>query len=83
MIPQNPQVVIRDKRTGKCMNASTGAYGTGPATVFKDAKKIEWFLSGYAGVGDFELVEVELIEKRVLTLADFKAIKKPKWPRHP
>ena len=91
MIPQNPMFVLRNKgyathydsdtqqfvqgESGLFMNASTGANGVGPATLFKDLKSIEAFIKFYQGqhgiasVGqrgedkyefDFEILEVEV-----------------------
>lgn len=48
-IPQNPMFVIRNKADGKFMNASSGATGNGPASLFKDLKSIKAFIEFYQG----------------------------------
>ena len=66
MIPQNPMFVIKNKKNGKYMNASTGATGRGPATIFKNNKSIKSFCHFYGSPEfDFEIIEVELTEKNV------------------
>jgi hypothetical protein len=46
------------------MNVATGATGRGPATIFKDKKKIDAFCHFYGSPEfDFEVIEVELVEK--------------------
>ena len=91
MIPQNPMFVLRNKgfvtyydnekqqfvqgEPGQFVNASTGASGFGPATLFKDLKSIEAFIKFYQGQHgvaragqrgedkyefDFEILEVEV-----------------------
>jgi hypothetical protein len=83
MIPQNPMYVIHNKVDGKYMNAATGATGEGPATIFKDHKAIDSFIYFYQGPEfDFEIIEVELKVKGVVTLDEVKARKKlPKKKR--
>lgn len=64
MIPQNPMFVIKNKKNEKYMNVATGATGRGPATIFKDKKKIDAFCHFYGSPEfDFEVIEVELVEK--------------------
>ena len=79
MIPQNPMFVIKNKKNNKYMNASTGAMDEGPATIFKDHKSIEAFCHFYSGEEfDFEIIEVDLVEKDVVSIEEVKQKKKIK-----
>lgn len=82
MIPQNPMFVIRRKDTGEYMNTRTGASGEGPATIFVNADSIQGFLHFY-GDKEFEIVEVELTPKNVVTLDEVRVISKSKRIKKP